>query len=129
VRPNDASIGDDVWLLRALPYEGWYKTNEQGTRATSLGFTDNRTGEVSCYIDSPERRRRLRLNYQTGFIARVLAADIRAQGFNITCDPAGDPERSPEHVVLTFGQEGVSKSKIQKAAGIVALAAQILIDE
>jgi hypothetical protein len=128
VRPDDPSISGETWLLRALPYEGWYKIEEDQVRVTSVAFVDNRTGEVSCYVDSSTRRQDLSANRFPGcFMARFTAAQARECGFNVTSDPDSDfPEHSPEHIVLTFGRENVAKNAIQRAAKLLGIRCELI---
>jgi hypothetical protein len=126
VRPDDPSILGGAWLLRALPFEGWYKIEEGGVRATSIAFTDRRSGEVSCYLDTPERRRDLSKHFPGCYLARFTADQARECGFNVTSAPDTDPQQSMEHIVLTFAREGASNGAIQRAAKMLALRCEVI---
>lgn len=127
MRPDDPSILGETWLLRALPYEGWYKIEEDRVRVTSVAFVDNRTGDVSCYLDSSTRRLDLSTRFPGCFMARFTAGQAREYGFNVTSDPEGDfPDHSPEHIVLTFGSENIAKSAIQRAAKQLAIHCELI---
>jgi hypothetical protein len=60
-------------------------------------------------------------------LARFAAKDARAAGFNITADPEGDnPDRSPDHVVLTISDPDATGGARQRAARSLALKAELL---
>lgn len=46
-------------------------------------------------------------------VARFTASDARSLGFNITPDPEGDPDGSPEHVVLSPSTEDRGRNEHQ----------------
>jgi len=119
VKPDDPSIAGEVWILRALPFEGWYKFDGSTVRATSLAFVDNRSGEVSCYLDSPASRSELTKKFPGCFLARFTAAQARSSGFNVTGDPVDEP-CGEDHVVLTFKGAAIRK-ELQKAAKALSL--------
>ena len=125
-KPDDNSIPDTARLLKALPFEGWWLDSGSGVRATSLAFVDRRSGETSCYCDNPAGRAAVEGQFGDCRRARFTAGQARAQGFNVTRDPAGDPAGLEDHVVLTYGAEGVSASKYQKACKQLALQCEII---
>ena len=119
MKPDDPSIAGEVWILRALPFEGWYKFDGTAVRATSLAFVDNRSGEVSCYRDSPASRSELMKRFPSCFLARFTALHARSCGFNVTADPV-EGACGEDHMVLTFN--GVATRKeLQRAAKALSL--------
>jgi hypothetical protein len=79
---------------------------------------DARSGETSCYIDTPERRAIIAVRYPGCPVAQFTARQARMAGLLVASDPEGDPDKSPEHKVLSFVG---SKSAHQKACRTLAL--------
>ena len=127
MRLDDSSISGDVVLLRALPFEGWYKFDGDRIRVSSIAFIDNLSGEVSCYLDSAARRSELSINRFPGcFMARFTVDQARNSGFNAAFDPDGDPDHSREHIVLTFGRNDASRKEVQRAAKTLAICCEVI---
>lgn len=103
VRPDDASIPDDIKFLRALTRDDWWKAMEDKVRVSSIAFYtfDEEPGETSCYLDTPVGRLVFERQFPGCHAARFTAANARTHGFNVTRDPEGCPEKSQEHFVLT----------------------------
>jgi hypothetical protein len=59
-------------------------------------------------------------------IGRFEAAAARSLGFNITPDPAGDPDGSPEHVLLTASDVERSRNQHQRACRTLAKRTEFL---
>jgi hypothetical protein len=126
VRLDDSSISDETELLRALPAEGWWTLDNGKPRPSSLAFYDGHSGETSCHRDTPGRRIRYALRYPAKPAAKFTAAQARSSGFSLTIDPDGDPEHSPEHILLTFNQEAPTRKVYQRACKQLALVSQFL---
>jgi hypothetical protein len=108
VRPDDQSIADDTGLLRALTVDGWWKETAETVRPTSVAFfvfEEGEPGQTSCYTDTPQGREVFLRRFPTAHAAKFTAAHARSCGFNITRDPEGDDQLSPEHYVLTHSIE------------------------
>jgi hypothetical protein len=118
VRPDDPTIPGHTLLLRALVDTHWWKLENGEPRVTSFAFTSG--DEPSCYIDTPERRATMAGRFPGIPFGRFEVAVARSLGFNITLDPGGDPDGSPEHVVLTDADDDCGRSKHQKACRALA---------
>jgi hypothetical protein len=59
-------------------------------------------------------------------VARFTARDARSLGFNITSDPEGDPDGSPEHVVLSPSTEGRGRNEHHRACRALALRTEFI---
>jgi len=110
VRQDDRSVDDAVFFLRALTQDDWWVSMEDRIRVSSVAFFTydkerREPGETSCYADSPEGRDVFKRRFPNMPAARFMAGSARAAGFNITRDPEGDVENSPEHFVLTYPRE------------------------
>lgn len=123
MKPDDATIADDAVLLRVLVSDSWHTATATGRRASSFTFMDTRSGETSCYIDTPERRATIAARYPGCPVAQFTARQVRMAGLLVASDPDGDPDRSPEHKVLSFVG---SKSAYQKACRALALASTFI---
>lgn len=82
--------------------------------------------EPSCYIDTLQRRTAMTGRFQGFPVARFTAGAARSLGFNITRDPGGDPDGSPEHVVLTASDPARIKGKHHKACKELAKKAEFI---
>lgn len=123
MKPDDPAIADDAVLLRVLVSDDWHTATPTGRRASSFAFMDARSGETSCYIDTPERRATIAKRYPGCPVAQFTARQARASGLLVASDPAGDPDRSPEHKVLSFVG---SKSAYQRACKTLALSSTFI---
>jgi hypothetical protein len=124
VRSDDPGIAGHISLLRALVDPGWWKIENGVPRVTSFAFTSG--DEPSCYIDTPQRRQMMTQRFPAVPCGRFSVSAARALGFNITPDPAGDPDGSPEHIVLTPSDPTRSKSQHQKACKALAASNEFL---
>jgi hypothetical protein len=125
VRQDDASIPNETHLLRALPFEGWWKADADRIRVSSVAFNDG-NGETSCYLDTVARRSYFATRYPERPAARFNVGQARSCGFSVTSDPDGDPDSNPEHLLLTHVYAGVSRSKYHRACKELALLSEFL---
>lgn len=123
VRPDDTSIDDGSSFLRALTQADWWVQMEDRIRVSSVAYFtfDSEPGETSCYADTPEGREVFNRRFPNIPAARFTAGSARAAGFNITRDPEGDIENSPEHFVLTYTR-GTRRKPYQRDSKQLALA-------
>ena len=130
VRPNDQSIADDASFLRALTLPDWWTVMEDRTRVNSVAFFTFREepGETSCYSNTPAGREIFGRRYPTNHAGRFTADQARKCGFNISPDPEGDVENSPEHFVLTHATE-TKRKPYQRACKQLALKAEFVTAE
>jgi len=98
-RKHDATLAEDVRLLRVLVRDDWIVTKGGPERAASFVFLDGRTHEVSCYIDSPEARNSLRERFPERKVAIVTVRGATDSGHIVARDEEGG-EGIPGHVVL-----------------------------
>lgn len=126
MKPDDQTISDDTVLLRVLVRDNWHTSTPTGRRASSFAFADTLSGETSCYQDTPERRAIIAARYPGCPVARFTAAQARAANLFVASDPEGDPDKSPEHKVLSF--EG-SKTSYGKACKAVAVSSTFISSE
>jgi hypothetical protein len=126
VKPDDQTIPDEVVLLRVLVRDNWHTSTPTGRRASSLAFMDTNTGETSCYEDNPERRATIAARYPGCPVAQFTAAHARAAKLFVAPDPDGDPDRNPEHKVLSFEGSG---SAYQKACRTLAMSSTFISSE
>jgi hypothetical protein len=123
VKPDDRTIPDDVVLLRVLVRVDWHTATPNGRRASSFAFMDTRSGETSCYEDTPERRAIIAARYPECPIAQFTTGQARGANFLVASDPEGDPDGSPDHMVLSFVG---SKSAYQRACKALAIASNFI---
>ena len=125
MRPDDPAIVDQTFLLRALVARNWWIVVEGMKRPTSLAFFDG-SGETSCHLDNLGRRQIYSQRYRGVPAARFTAQQARSCGFHLTPDPAGDPEESPEHVLLTYNEENPRRKIYQGACKALALLCEFI---
>lgn len=123
VRPNDPTIPDDSSFLRALTQPDYWQEMEDRIRVSSAAFFSYKLepGETSCIADTPDGRELFSRRFPDTPAARFNAGSARAYGFNITNDPEGDDENSPEHFVLTYSRD-TRRKPYQKDCKQLALA-------
>jgi hypothetical protein len=127
VRPDDGGIDGETALLRALVDPNWWKVENDVSRVTSFAFTSG--DEPSCYIDTPERRRTMAERYPGVPFGRFQVSVARSLGFHVTSDPDGDPDGSPEHVLLTSADPQRPKGKHQRCCRALAAESEFLSSE
>lgn len=126
MRPDDQAVASDARFLRALTISDWWKDMGDRVRVCSVAFfvfeADIREpGQTSCYTDTTAGRAAFGRRFPDKHAARFIATQARNSGFNITRDPDGDPDNSPEHFVLTYNR-GVLRGPYQKDCKELALA-------
>lgn len=132
VRPDDITISDDAVLLRALLVPGWWTETELGIRASSVAFNvfgKDGPGQTSCYFDNPVGREIFARRFPNAHAARFTARQARLCGFNVTTDPEGDPDQSPEHAVLTHSTETKRSPYQRRCKELAMLATFVSLEE
>ena len=130
VKPDDQAVIEDAGFLRALTQDDWWKEMGDRVRVCSIAFYvfEGEPGQTSCYADTPAGREVFGRRFPENHAARFTAAQARKCGFNITRDPEGDVEQSPEHFVLTHARE-TRRGPYQRACKELALLSQFTTKE
>ena len=123
---NDASIADDVVLVRVLRYASWAYPKEQPTRPSSVAFFDS-NGENSCFIANEAEFSKLADRFPGVRYGAVTAGQARVAGYYVSRDEEG-AEGLTGHVIVGFDIPEVNGlAKYRKAAERLAKAGSIYV--